>query len=93
MYKRFKKMFIDEDKIKFDLSDHHLLEALFEVRCQTDSQRKEKELITYMKINEDTKSKFLERFENEISEVDDCRLEIFEEKAKNVSKEVMETKF
>ena len=42
MYKRFKKMFIDEDKIKFDLSDHHLLEALFGVRCQTDPQRKEK---------------------------------------------------
>ena len=46
-----------------------------------------------MKINEDTKSKFLERFENEIGEVDECRLEIFEEKAKYVSKEVMETKF
>ena len=46
-----------------------------------------------MKINEETKSKFLERFENEISEVNECRLEIFEEKAKYISKEVMETKF
>ena len=46
-----------------------------------------------MKINEETKSKFLERFENEISEVNEYRLEIFEEKAKYISKEVMETKF
>ena len=42
MYKRFKKMLIDEDKINFDLSDHHLLEALFRMRYQMDSQRKEK---------------------------------------------------
>ena len=62
-------MNIDEDKVKFDLSDHHLLEVLFEIRYKANGQRNEKELITYMKTNEETKNRFLEKFEKEISEM------------------------
>ena len=47
----------------------------------------------YMKIDENTKALFLEKFENEISRGTQIHLEVFEMKAKEIAKEVMEKKF
>lgn len=57
MYDKFLKMEIDDDKERFDLSDHNFIRAYFNIiydipqkygSCQTKS-------ITYFKINEETK--------------------------------------
>ena len=44
MYEKFKEMHIDDEKIKFDLSDHHLIEASFEVNCQGNLKKKGKRI-------------------------------------------------
>ena len=48
-------MYIDDEKVEFDLSDHHLMETYFEIQKMQERKSDVKEIITYMKINNQTK--------------------------------------
>ena len=53
LYDRFFLMNIDEDKTKFDLSDHHLIEAQFQMPFRR-KEKKRMETVSYYKIAETT---------------------------------------
>ena len=53
MYKNFQNMYIDDEKAKFDLSDHHIIESFFfKLPYLKIRKARETETITYLKINE-----------------------------------------
>ena len=59
-------MKIDENKEKTDLSDHNIVSATFSVLCNQEDQYSETKEIKYLKINDDTKNKFLQDIEEYI---------------------------
>ena len=66
MYDKFRYMKIDENKEKTDLSDHNIVSATFSVLCNQEDQYSETKEIKYLKINDDTKNKFLQDIEEYI---------------------------
>ena len=62
-------MTIDENKEMFDLSDHNLLVATFNVNTHGDKHfSKKRKQISYLKINDETKEQFLMEIKNNIDE-------------------------
>ena len=53
LYGSFVKMYIDEDKLKFDLSDHCLLEVEFAITNRTNQEAHDRKLVEYYKVNDD----------------------------------------
>ena len=97
LYNKFVDMEIDEDKRKYDLSDHCLLEARFsetEIRNQGNAGQ----LVTneYYKINsEELKKLFLQEIEKQVleeSEIGEISQERFEEILKRKCEEVLKKK-
>ena len=52
----------------FDLSDHNLLVATFNVNTHGDRHFSKKETLSYLKINDETKEQFLREIKNNIDE-------------------------
>ena len=53
MYEKFRNMVIDEDKERFDLSDHNLLNAYFNISMKTPFYSNKKKEIFYYKFTEE----------------------------------------
>ena len=64
---RFLLMIIDEDKTKFDLSDHHLIEAQFQVPFRR-KEKKRMENVSYYKISETRTEDFNTKLEAHLRE-------------------------
>lgn len=70
MYRKFCNMKIDEEKTIYDLSDHNLLSAYFNIQTHKQIYKNEKKVITYLKINEDTVSNYRAHIENALIETE-----------------------
>ena len=95
MYGHFENLFIDEAKEKFDLSDHHMLEARFKVTTRNKKAvyGNEYKEHTYLKINEENTNIYLNEMEKWIEERQNTgKLEDFQTAMKTISKKVMERK-
>ena len=66
MYEKFRNMVIDEDKERFDLSDHNLLSAYFNISMKTPFYSNKKKEIFYYKFTEENEKKFLVELENRV---------------------------
>ena len=58
MYQFFHEMTIDEDKCIFDLSDHHLIEAQFNIPHRWQMKKQNTETVSYLKISDATTKEF-----------------------------------
>ena len=78
MHENFISMNIDDNKEEFDLSDHNLLTATFHRKTGHGNKRdgKQSNKITYMKITEDSKRKFLRTIHQNVTE--DTTIEDYE---------------
>lgn len=92
LYNRFMYMNIDEQKEKYDLSDHNVLSVLMQLSIEKCKYSNKVEEITYMKITEDTLEKYLLELESELrtSTVND--IETFEKLIKSISEKHMKRK-
>lgn len=78
MYKSYIEMKIDESKQVFDLSDHHLVSALFKIERKTINYNAEVKEIVYYKINEETSRSLVDVMERKIADAEDTTLETLE---------------
>ena len=62
-------MYIDEEKNKFDLSDHYMIESYFKLPYIKIRKTREIETITYLTINEVTKHRYIKRLGEEINKM------------------------
>ena len=66
MYEKFINKVIDEDEEKFDLSDHNLLSAYFNISMKTSFYSNKKKEVSYFKFTEENENKFLVELENRV---------------------------
>ena len=67
MYDKYSYMNIDEMKESIDISDHNVISAYFKIDSEKHKQYKETKVITYLKINDETKTEFIEEIEEYIN--------------------------
>ena len=92
LYQNFYSMDIDEDKSSFDLSDHHMIEAQF----QMPFRRKEKQVtedVNYLKISEDTSADFKRRLEMHLQGKPSANIEELNNNMKSIADTVMKRTF
>ena len=91
MYKKFKRMNIDEEKEEFELSDHHLLKAYFELNHKNERNKEKSKEIKYLKIDNKTTEKYIKRMEDDLKDkIEDIELKDLEEMVIKNSKIEME---
>ena len=95
MYEYFESLYIDENKVEYDLSDHNMLEARFKVATRSKKAVYGKEFreYIYLKIDEDNTRNYINEMEKLIENGQNTgRLEDFQKAMKTMSKRTMERK-
>merc|ERR1712106_542360 len=65
MYDTFKEMKIDEEKEKFDRSDHNLLTAKFQIKVQKENKGKKQIIKEYFTKNKEALERYRENIEEQ----------------------------
>ena len=78
IYPRIVKMFIDEQSEDLDISDHKLITMEIKISRENNNISKKNETVSFFKINDETKIKFLNYAIGKIDELNDTELEDFE---------------
>ena len=92
MHRRFVAMHIDEDREKFDLSDHNLLISEFNSNTSSCKQYSDDDCkeISYIKINEETTKHFMALVKSKIETLQrDITLEQYESISRDATSESM----
>ena len=92
MHRRFVAMHIDEDREEFDLSDHNLLIAEFNINTSSCKQYSDDDCkeISYIKINEETTKHFMALVKSKIETLEgDITLEQYESILRDASSKSM----
>ena len=90
MLQLFNNMIIDEERSIYDLSDHSLLLATFNVKTnQGRKQKSSKQTYEYLKINEETEENFLKELENYCGNEPTSNIELFESYIKDSAEKTM----
>ena len=91
MHRRFVEMHIYEDREEFDLSDHNLLVAEFNINTSSCKQYSDDDYneISYIKINEETTKHFMSLVKSKIETLEgDITLEQYYSTSKSMSKTI-----
>ena len=93
LYQNYKEMEIDENKEKFDLSDHMMMKVTLTTKNKREGDMKDPiENEYYININPEKMKLFNEKFEEKLRELDSITLEKFDELIEETSEKILKTK-
>ena len=93
LYQNFYSMNIDEDNSAFDLSDHHMIEIQFQIPFKQKEKQKVTEVVSYLKISEDTTEDFKQMLEAHLKEKPSANIEELNTNMKHIADKVMRKTF
>ena len=92
LYKEFREMEIDEQREKFELSDHNVLEAKFNSNYIKEKNQFGKNIYYYYKINQHTVKKFKNKCIKYLEDVENGNMDEITEKILMAMNDTMKTK-
>ena len=93
LYQFFHAMQVDEDKCRFDLSDHHMIEARFNIPYTRQKRKQLTETVSYLKITDVTTEEFRDRLDAHLKENPSTSLEDLNINMRNIADSVMKRSF
>ena len=93
MYQFFHEMTIDEHKCIFDLSDHHLIEAQFNIPHRWQMKKQNTENVSYLKISDATTKEFQAKLDVHLDKNPGSSIEDLNASMKYIANAVMKRTF